>query len=95
MSDLIPFGILIKSHGLKGFISCRFYNKDSKILKKDFQIYFNDDVKTSVPNIKIDTVKINANRKIISITRKQYIKYYYIYSTFSINFDIIEYLCYI
>ena len=44
MSDLIPFGILIKSHGLKGFISCRFYNKDSKILKKDFQIYFNDDV---------------------------------------------------
>jgi 16S rRNA processing protein RimM len=43
VSDLIPFGILIKPHGLKGHISCRFFNQDSKILKKDSKIYFEDD----------------------------------------------------
>ena len=38
---LIPFGHLIKPHGLNGFISCRFFNKESRILKKNIKIYFN------------------------------------------------------
>ena len=44
MINLIPFGILVKSHGLKGYSSCRFFNPDSKILKKGFKIYFENDV---------------------------------------------------
>ena len=43
MSDLIPFGILLKSHGLKGAISCRFFNEDSKILKNGLKVYFEND----------------------------------------------------
>ena len=43
MSDLIPFGILLKSHGLKGTISCRFFNEDSKILKNGLKVYFEND----------------------------------------------------
>ena len=42
--NLIPFGHLIKPHGLNGFISCRLFNKESRILKKDIKIYFNNSV---------------------------------------------------
>ena len=41
---LIPFGKLIKPHGLNGFISCRFFNNDSRLLKKNIKIYFNNDI---------------------------------------------------
>ena len=42
--DLIPFGILIKPHGLKGYVSARFFNKHSKILKKNKKIFFESNI---------------------------------------------------
>tara|TARA_B100000029_G_C17520624_1_gene939725 strand:- start:790 stop:1296 length:507 start_codon:yes stop_codon:yes gene_type:complete len=43
-SKLIPFGTLIKPHGLKGFISCRFFNEESTVLNKDSKIYFDNNI---------------------------------------------------
>ena len=42
--NLVPFGVLVKPHGLKGYISIRFFNKDSRLLKKEDRIFFNNDV---------------------------------------------------
>ena len=42
--NLIPFGTLIKPHGLKGYISCRLFNKESRVLQQDIKIYFNNDI---------------------------------------------------
>ena len=42
--SLIPFGTLIKPHGLKGCISCRLFNKESRVLQQDVKIYFNNDI---------------------------------------------------
>ena len=43
-AELVPFGVLVKPHGLKGYISIRFFNKDSRLLKKEDRIFFNNDV---------------------------------------------------
>ena len=43
-TNLVPFGVLVKPHGLKGYISIRFFNKDSRLLKKEDRIFFNNDV---------------------------------------------------
>jgi 16S rRNA processing protein RimM len=40
--NLIPFGHLVKPHGLNGFISCRLFNEKSRILEKNIKIYFNN-----------------------------------------------------
>jgi len=42
--NLIPFGVLIKPHGLKGSISCRLFNKESRVLQQNIKIYFNNDI---------------------------------------------------
>ena len=42
--NLVPFGVLVKPHGLKGYISIRFFNKGSRLLKKEDRIFFNNDV---------------------------------------------------
>ena len=56
--NLIPFGTLIKPHGLNGRISCRFFNKESRVLQKDIKVYFNND-KNNFLTIK----KINYDAK--------------------------------
>tara|TARA_Y100000996_G_C22364155_1_gene578165 strand:- start:92 stop:601 length:510 start_codon:yes stop_codon:yes gene_type:complete len=43
-TNLVPFGVLVKPHGLKGYISIRFFNKESRLLKKEDRIFFNNDV---------------------------------------------------
>tara|TARA_B100000029_G_scaffold187970_1_gene185465 strand:- start:326 stop:823 length:498 start_codon:yes stop_codon:yes gene_type:complete len=42
--NLIPFGSLIKPHGLNGYISCRLFNRRSKVLQRNIKIYFNNDI---------------------------------------------------
>lgn len=44
MYNLVPFGILIKPHGLKGYISVKLFNQDSKVLKKDIKVFFKSDI---------------------------------------------------
>ena len=41
---LIPFGLLIKPHGLKGYISIKFFNKDSRLLKENDRVFFENDI---------------------------------------------------
>ena len=60
--NLIPFGVLVKPHGLNGFISCRFFNKESRILKKEIKIYFNNDL-----NNFLTVEKINYDAKVYLI----------------------------
>ena len=56
--NLIPFGLLVKPHGLKGYISVRFFNKDSRLLKKEDRVFFKNDVNSFL------TIKdINYNSK--------------------------------
>ena len=43
-TNLVPFGVSVKPHGLKGYISIRFFNKESRLLKKEDRIFFNNDV---------------------------------------------------
>ena len=55
---LIPFGFLVKPHGLKGYISIRFFNKDSRLLNKEDRVFFDNDVNNFL------TIKdINYNSK--------------------------------
>ena len=42
--SLIPFGLLVKPHGLKGYISIRFFNEDSRLLNNEDRIFFENDV---------------------------------------------------
>ena len=44
MCNLVPFGILIKPHGLKGYISVKLFNQGSKVLKKDIKVFFKSDI---------------------------------------------------
>ena len=44
MYNLVPFGILIKPHGLKGYISVKLFNQESKVLKKDIKVFFKSDI---------------------------------------------------
>ena len=56
--SLIPFGLLVKPHGLKGYISIRFFNKDSRLLNKEDRVFFDNDVNNFL------TIKdINYNSK--------------------------------
>ena len=56
--SLIPFGLLVKPHGLKGYISVRFFNKDSRLLKKEDRVFFENDINSFL------TIKdINYNSK--------------------------------
>ena len=55
---LIPFGLLIKPHGLKGYISIRFFNKESKLLNENDRVFFENDINNFL------TIKnINYNSK--------------------------------
>tara|TARA_Y100001970_G_scaffold176681_1_gene215331 strand:- start:1188 stop:1697 length:510 start_codon:yes stop_codon:yes gene_type:complete len=57
-AELVPFGVLVKPHGLKGYISIRFFNKDSRLLKQEDRIFFKNDVNNFL------TIKdINYNSK--------------------------------
>ena len=42
--SLIPFGLLVKPHGLKGYISIRFFNKESKLLNENDRVFFENDI---------------------------------------------------
>ena len=44
MTNLIAFGFLIKPHGINGNISCRFFNKTSKIIIKGSKLYLNNSI---------------------------------------------------
>ena len=59
---LIPFGVLIKPHGLNGSISCRFFNKNSRLLKENIKIYFNNDIDNFLT---IQTINYDANNYLI------------------------------
>ena len=55
---MIPFGLLVKPHGLKGYISVRFFNKNSRLLKKEDRVFFENDINSFL------TIKdINYNSK--------------------------------
>lgn len=56
--SLIPFGLLVKPHGLKGYISIRFFNKESKLLNENDRVFFENDINNFL------TIKnINYNSK--------------------------------
>ena len=56
--NLIPFGLFVKPHGLKGYISVRFFNKGSRLLKKEDRVFFENDINSFL------TIKdINYNSK--------------------------------
>ena len=76
MSDLIPFGILKKVHGLKGCISCSFFNKDSKILEKGFKIYFNNNQTKFLTIENINYQSKNYLLKFVEILNKNEIEKY-------------------
>ena len=63
--NLVPLGILIKPHGLKGYISCRLFNKESKVLKKNTKIYFNKDLDSFLI---IELIAHNSNNRLIKFT---------------------------
>ena len=60
--SLIPFGILIKPHGLKGYISVRFFNHNSKLLKKKNRIFFKNDVNNFLT---IEDINYNSKNNLI------------------------------
>ena len=60
--NLVPLGILIKPHGLKGYISCRLFNDESKVLKENIKIYFNNDLNDFLI---IESITYNSNNKLI------------------------------
>jgi len=60
--NLIPFGSLTKPHGLNGCISCRFFNKESRVLQKNTKIYFNNDINNFL-TVKI--INYDANNYLI------------------------------
>ena len=62
MFDLIPFGVLVKPHGLKGCISCRLFNKKSKVLKKKLKIYFNNNANNFLT---IETINYSSKNCLI------------------------------
>ena len=62
MCDLIPFGIFIKPHGLKGYISTRFFNEHSKVLKKNTKIFFRSDINNSLT---IEQINYNSKNNLI------------------------------
>ena len=41
-NNLVPFGFLGKPHGLRGNVSIRFFNKNSKLLKNEDKVFFED-----------------------------------------------------
>ena len=56
--SLIPFGLLVKPHGLKGYISIRFFNKESKLSNENDRVFFENDINNFL------TIKnINYNSK--------------------------------
>jgi 16S rRNA processing protein RimM len=56
--SLIPFGSLIKPHGLKGYISVRFFNRNTRLLNKEDKVFFDNDV-----NVFLTIKDINYNSK--------------------------------
>ena len=60
--NLIPFGHLIKPHGLNGCISCRFFNKESRVLHKNIKIYFNNDINNFLT---VQTINYDAKNYLI------------------------------
>ena len=62
MFGLIPFGVLVKPHGLKGCISCRLFNKKSKVLKKRLKIYFNNNINNFLT---IETINYSSKNCLI------------------------------
>ena len=42
--SLIPFGLLVKPHGLKGYISIRFFNKETRLLNENDRVFFENDI---------------------------------------------------
>ena len=61
--NLIPFGHLIKPHGLKGFISCSLFNEESRILKKNIKIYFNNNDLDNF--LTIESINYDANNYLV------------------------------
>ena len=59
---LVPFGVLVKPHGLKGYINCRLFNSDSKLLKENFNIFFENNLNIS---LKIESVNYSARNTIL------------------------------
>ena len=56
--SLIPFGLLVKPHGLKGYISIRFFNKETRLLNENDRVFFENDINNFL------TIKnINYNSK--------------------------------
>ena len=62
-NDLVPFGFLGKPHGLRGNVSIRFFNKNSKLLKNEDKVFFenNDGCFLTVKDI-----NYNSKRNLIS-----------------------------
>lgn len=81
---LIPFGKLIKPHGLNGFISCRFFNNDSRLLKKNIKVYFNNNINNFLTIEKINYSAKNYLVKFFEIFDRNKVENYR-NSTFYIN----------
>ena len=60
--NLIRFGILLKPHGLKGYISVKFFNKHSRLLSKKNKIFF----KNNLDNfLTIEFINYNSKNNLV------------------------------
>ncbi len=60
--DLIRFGILLRPHGLRGYISIKFFNKHSKLLNKKDKIFFKNDLDNFLT---IEAINYNSKNNLV------------------------------
>ena len=60
--DLIRFGILLKPHGLRGYISIKFFNKHSKLLNEKDKIFFKNDLDNFLT---IEAINYNSKNNLV------------------------------
>ena len=74
--ELIPFGNLIKPHGLKGYTTCKFFNPDSKLLVKHFKIFFDKSFKNFLTIESVNYSSKNIILKFFEIDGRDKIELY-------------------
>ena len=65
MFNLIPFGIFIKPHGLRGYISAKFFNKKSRVLKKYIKVFLKNDLDNFLT---IEDINYNSKNNLIKFS---------------------------
>ena len=63
--DLLPIGYISKAKGLKGELKVFLYNKDSKSLKNDMDVWI--DYSDSYKVYKLDYISLSGNNRVIKL----------------------------